>query len=92
MTGRSPDLYLKAMNKATGQKSGRLGVAWTNDDGSLSLALDMCVTLTSDPDVVYTLFPNDQRYEAEPKARKKKNPTMADLPVSVAHKPFGPNV
>lgn len=93
MTGRAPDFILKAMNKETDQKSGRIGCAWQNADGSLSLAIDPFVTLTSSAEMVITLFPNDgepirrSSYEpAVPKKARTKKGTMASLPASVVHR------
>jgi hypothetical protein len=59
---RKPDYVLKVMNKGTGQKSGRIGGAWANGDGSISLIMDFPNTVQNDPSglLVYTLFPNNQ--------------------------------
>lgn len=56
---RSPDYYLKALNKKTDQRTGKIGAAWRNEDGSISVVLDMCVQLSENPDQVLTLFPNN---------------------------------
>ena len=59
MTGRKPSHYLKALDKATDEKSGRIGAAWVNRDGTISIKLDPFVTLNGGNDLVLTLFPND---------------------------------
>jgi hypothetical protein len=57
---RPPDYVLKFQNKRTGQK-GRVGAAWLNPNGNLSLILDPKIVLTSDPDEQLTLFPRDEK-------------------------------
>lgn len=56
---RKPDFILRALNKKTDERSGKLGCAWLNANGSLSLVLDMMVTITANSDVLLTLFPNE---------------------------------
>lgn len=58
-TGRPADFILKAMDKTTDRRSGRLGVAWMNGDGTLDVVLDPGVALVQGPGVVIKLFPND---------------------------------
>lgn len=54
---RSPDFILKALNKVTEHRSGKIGALWCNENGSMTLVLD--VALLPDPHTVYTLFPNN---------------------------------
>ena len=54
--GRMPDYDLKVLCKSTGQTT-YIGAGWKNDDGSICVKLDLCCTMPSDPDLVYTLFP-----------------------------------
>lgn len=54
--GRSPDWELKYFNKET-QVSAQVGVAWSNDNGSLTLKLNPCVVLSQSKEAVFTLFP-----------------------------------
>lgn len=56
-TPRKPEYKLKALNKLTNAKS-TIGTAWLNEDGSISVVIDLCCTLVHDPNIVYTLFPN----------------------------------
>lgn len=57
--GRKPDFLVKAMNKATSEKR-KIGAAWRNKDGSISIDIDAFTVLTSSPDLVVTLFPIDR--------------------------------
>jgi hypothetical protein len=54
---RSPDFILKALNKVTEARSGKIGALWCNENGSMTLVLD--VALLPDPNTLYTLFPYD---------------------------------
>ena len=56
---RKPDFWVKAMNKATNEKR-KIGAAWTNQDGSVSIDMDAFTVLHSSPDLVITLFPIDR--------------------------------
>lgn len=49
-----------ALNRTTDFKTGRLGVAWINEDGSITLAIDPFVALPINDgtgDWLFTLFP-----------------------------------
>lgn len=54
--GRKPDYWVKAMDKGTNEKR-KVGAAWSNRDGSISIDIDAFTTLRSSPDLVITLFP-----------------------------------
>ena len=61
MAARSPDYVLKVKLKdASGQ--GRVGVAWKNEDGSLSVQLDVGTVLDwrLSREAHITLFPADE--------------------------------
>lgn len=59
--GRKPDYMVSALDKETGRKASRIGAAWINPDGSISVKLDFCVVLNAANDnLVVTLFPNDR--------------------------------
>lgn len=62
--GRQPNYRLRAMNKVTEQKAD-VGAGWLNEDGSISIKLNLCVVLTSSADLVITLFPNDREPSRE---------------------------
>lgn len=56
--GRAPDMILRALNKAT-EETDKVGAAWVNSNGTVSIRLDPFVVLQSRPELVLTLFPND---------------------------------
>lgn len=98
---RTPDYHLKALNTRTGERTGKVGAAWENDDGSVSIKLDMFVTLAYDPDLLVTLFVNDRpspvvpgENHLDPLARatslkkprvRKEKAGIGSSPVSVRH-------
>lgn len=57
MTTRTPDYQVKALNKRTDEK-GKIGVAWINEDKSITMVLHGFITIEADRDVIITLFPN----------------------------------
>lgn len=57
---RTPEFLLKVMDKVTDAKSGKLGCAWVNEDGSLTIQVDPDVTLSHTSTQVIKLFPNDR--------------------------------
>lgn len=64
-TPRKPDFWLKAMDKSEGKTStSKVGAAWLNKDGTISIDLNAFVTLetvTRHPEnLVLTLFPIDR--------------------------------
>lgn len=61
MTARKPDYWVKAMDKATNEKR-KVGAAWSNPDGSISIDIDAFTQINSSPDLVITLFPIDRSY------------------------------
>lgn len=63
---RVPDFVLKGLNKQTDQRSGRLGAAWKNQDGSVSLVIDPWVKLEHSDAWVFTLFPYERPGGEEP--------------------------
>lgn len=56
--GRKPEYRLKVKHKATNQTA-QQGAGWVNPDGSITIKLDLCAILTSDPEILITLFPKD---------------------------------
>ena len=59
-TGRRPDYVLSVKVKDQVLRR-RLGVAWANDDGSISIALDPCTVISWTDNVHVSLFPNEER-------------------------------
>lgn len=59
--GRTPDFELKAMNRGT-ERSHRVGAAWLNENGSISINLDEFVVLSGrENTLVLTLFPREDK-------------------------------
>lgn len=55
--GRTPDYVVKAMNKEN-DRAHRVGAAWLNDNGSISVEIDEFIVLSgADKKTVVTLFP-----------------------------------
>lgn len=59
-SGRRPDYDVRGMNKMTNERA-KIGGAWLNSDGSISVVLEPFVTLVSSKDLVVTLFPRSER-------------------------------
>lgn len=59
-TARKPDYNVGAMDIRTDIKNGRIGVAWLNANGTISLILDNFITLTQDGNLRITLFPTER--------------------------------
>lgn len=57
--GRAPDYIIKAMSR-DGQLKQRVGAAWLNAEGSISLKLDAFVVLNGQNDPIITLFKKDR--------------------------------
>lgn len=75
--GRQPDFHLHAMHIDTNEK-GRVGAAWLNDDGSITIKLDAFVTLTATPDLTIRLFKNDRKQTSDPANRSTTSQPARD--------------
>lgn len=64
-SGRKPDYQVGAINKITGQKSSKVGGAWKNDNGTISVVLDAFVVFPGGSDTLLTLFPNTEWTERQ---------------------------
>lgn len=53
---RKPDYEVHAMNKATDEKN-KVGAAWVNEGGSITIILAPFVVLTAGKELVVSLFP-----------------------------------
>lgn len=60
MAGRKPDYRLAALDKET-DDTDRVGAAWKNDNGSISIRLNTFVHLIGNKNLVLTLFPEGER-------------------------------
>lgn len=56
---RKPDYNLKAIDPKTGETSGRIAAGWIEEDGSVTIKLDMCIRLDAKDGLTYKLFPSD---------------------------------
>ncbi len=59
-TARSPDYQLKARDKHSKAQT-VVGRGWSNEDGSLSIQLNPCVTLSWRDEIFITAFPIDPK-------------------------------
>ena len=57
---RKPDYILRSMHRVTHAKSPRLGAAWKNADGTVSIIMDLGCSITYGPELTVMLFPNDK--------------------------------
>lgn len=86
---RKPDFILKALNKYTDQRTGKIGAAWNNKDGSISLVLDLGVQIHQEDGIVIMLFPNDRpedQGEAPFPVKRKAKEQPGTPPTSLIHK------
>jgi len=56
MSDRKPEYKLKALNKKDDSHC-EVGAGWLNANGSISITINPCVTLTRDANIVLMLFP-----------------------------------
>lgn len=59
-----PDFKLSALDKSRQDKkvsSGKIGAAFKNEDGSITLLLDPGVGIQYNKDIVYKLFPSGDK-------------------------------
>lgn len=54
---RKPDYIVKALDKQTDDKA-RVGAAWQNPDGTVSVVLNSFTVLKGGKETLITLFPN----------------------------------
>lgn len=66
MSGNKPDYYVGCLDTETERKNPRLGAAWINNDGTISIKLDDFVTVTGSKSTYLRLFPNRDRSQAKP--------------------------
>lgn len=76
MAGKKPDYTLSAMDKDTERLKGNVGIAWINEDGTISIRLNPFVVLdTREHALELRLFKNDGNYA-------KRVPAKADVSTS----------
>jgi hypothetical protein len=54
--GRKPEYRLKVLRKST-EETAEQGAGWVNENGSITIRLNLCAVIHSDPDLLVTLFP-----------------------------------
>lgn len=59
MAGRQPDYKLTALDKDSNDRNYYVGVAWKQQNGSISIKLNPCTKIEYDPGMVITLWPAD---------------------------------
>ena len=57
---RRPDYELSALNKDTNEKN-KVGAAWVNENGTISIKLNAFIKLEASTALVLTLFPPKQQ-------------------------------
>lgn len=60
MAQRSPDFKVSAMRKESKQANTRVGAAWINEDGTISLKLDTFIVLEGSEDLLVKLWPIEE--------------------------------
>lgn len=74
--GRTPDYDLSALDKDT-ERRGQIGVGWDNEDGSISIRLNMNVVIDSrTQDLLITLF----RRQESHKKRRGRDEDSEEIP------------
>ena len=56
-----PDYIIGALDKARDLRQSRVGAAWINPDGTISITLDPFVHLQGGPELALRLFPNKDK-------------------------------
>lgn len=59
-TSTKPTHVIKVMDRTTKKKGGRVGAAWLNKDGSISIHLDTGITLSWNDGLMITAFENNR--------------------------------
>lgn len=78
--GPTPDYNLSALDKVTSQRA-QIGAGWKNEDGSISIRLNLCTFIHHNPNLVLTLFPNTYKRGSIPfpplEALNHENPSSS---------------
>lgn len=72
---RPPDYIVWAAGPSG---KGKVGAAWKNDDGTLSLTLNPFVVLSSTTDLTIKLYPNDEAKKPPPRKRIASSPSTGE--------------
>lgn len=77
--GKKPDYNLSAMDKDNDRLKGTVGVAWINEDGTISIRLNPFVVLdTREHTLELRLFKNDGAYTKQMKKPKSVSDESGD--------------
>jgi len=57
---RKPDYYIRAKPRTYEGLGGKVGVAWINDDKSITIKLETCTALFGNDDLLIRMFPAEQ--------------------------------
>lgn len=68
---KKPDYSVGALDKTRDVRQPKVGVAWKNENGTITIALDPFVVLRGGPELVVTLFPADTPWTARGPAKSK---------------------
>ena len=87
MAARKPDFNLSAKPK-DGQPGCKVGAGWKNDDGSISIKLNVGTTLSWNDDLFLGLFPTDGEWRPakkrgpapDPGDHDERNPILEEPP------------
>ncbi len=57
---RKPDYYIRAKPRTYEGLGGKVGVAWINDDKSITIRLETCTALLGNDDLLIRMFPAEK--------------------------------
>lgn len=75
---RKPDYSIGALDKTRNARQPKVGVAWKNENGTITIAFDPFVVLRGGPELVVTLFPANTLWTAHGPAKSK--PSDEEVP------------
>lgn len=73
--GRQPDYSLGALDSSTDEKNPKIGAAWKNEDGTISININDFVVLRGSKTLYLRLFPTN-RSTPQPSTSKEKYTTQ----------------
>lgn len=76
---KKPDYSIGALDKTRDVRQPKIGAAWKNADGSISLRIDPFVVLQGGPQLLVTLFPEDAA-RVQYNARRKPSSPDEEIP------------
>lgn len=64
---RKPDYYIRAKPRTYEGLGGKVGVAWINDDKSITIKLETCTALLGNDDLLIRMFPAEKISQSQVK-------------------------